>query len=153
MSYQLGIYRKDRGRDYIGLMINGKKTVDIKLSTRRLPPFHKMKAGDTFLIKESSGPIVGVGKIEWVEYYEIEVGKEDLLEILLDIWEQVGLESEDHAVRMFQKTRHNRYITVFGLEKVVKLPNPVWIEKRDRRSWISDYKPSLDFNLLLKNEK
>lgn len=30
--YQLGIYRRDRGQDYIKLMLSGKKTTDIKLS-------------------------------------------------------------------------------------------------------------------------
>lgn len=152
MAYQLGVYRRDRGRDYIDLMLDGSKTVDIKLATRRIPPYQSITPNDELLIKESSGPIVGACKIPWVKNFDLQSGGNDLFAILMEYWEPLGLRDEEHVLRMFEKTNFNRYATVFGLAEPVTFQRPVWIEKHDRRVWVADYKPPFEVDFLLKGE-
>jgi len=119
-------------------MLNGAKTVDIKLSTRKIAPYNRIKSGDIMYIKESSGPIVGRVKMPWVDYYEIS-DQDEILKILLDIQDSVGLDDEAHALRMFERVRHKRYVTVFGLADPEKLGRPIKIAKSDRRVWVPGF--------------
>lgn len=150
--YQLGIYRRDRGQDYIKLMLSGEKTVDIKLSNRRITPYKKILPNDILLIKESSGPIVGACKIEWVEDIDFGKTKEKLFPILMKYWKQLGLRDEEHVFRMYEKTNHNRFVTLFALSNPIEFATPVWIEKHDRRAWISNYRPPTYIDFVLKSE-
>lgn len=142
-SRHLGVYSRDRGRDYISLMLSGNKTVDIKLYTKRIPPWQLISAGDIMYIKETSGPVVGRVLIPKVSYYEI-TNPEQTLGILLSIWREVGLDSEEHALNMYEKVWDRRYVTVFHLAEPVTLQKPVSIEKRDRRVWVPYYRPPLE---------
>ena len=148
MVYQLAVYRRDRGRDYIDLMLSGEKTVDIKLSTRRIPPYQCIAPNDQLLIKESSGPLVGTCRIPWVKNFDLYEGRNDLFTILMEYWKSLGLRDEDHVMRMFEKTNHNRYVTVFGLLEPIVFEEPFWIEKHDRRVWIADYRPPFEINFI-----
>lgn len=149
MGYQLGVYRRDRGRDYIDLMLSGKKTVDIKLATRRIPPYERINVDDYLLIKESSGPVVGACKIPWVQYYDFKEGRNDMFSVLMDIWEPLGLRDEEHVLRMVEYVSHNRYATIFGLSEPTIFPSPIHVEKSDRRVWVPDFVPPIDIELQL----
>ncbi len=146
MVNHLAVYRRDRGKDYIDLMLKGIKPLDIKLSTRRIAPYNYVSAGDSMYIKESSGPVVGRLKIPWVEYHEIK-DPDEILYILLDIWKPVGLDSKDHAVSMYEKVAHKKYVTIFGLSDPIILDKPVRIEKSDRRVWVPNFSPGIDLKL------
>lgn len=135
------IYSKTRGKDYIELMLNGVKTVDVKLYYNRIAPYGYVKAGDMMYIKVSSGPIVGRVRIPQVKYYEIS-NHRDIFNILLDIQDRVGLENREAAQRMYEKTKSARYVTVFEIDKPERAAHPYRILKSDRRVWVPNFYPS-----------
>ena len=140
MANHLGVYnRKAFSIDYVAMMLEGAKTVDIKLSTRRIAPWQKITLGDYLYIKASSGPVVGRCLIPEVSYFELRPGSMELLDVLIDIHDRVGLRDEEHAQRMFEQKMHMKYATVFELDEPEELQLPVDIEKSDRRTWIADY--------------
>lgn len=142
----LAIYNKKKNRDYINMIFDGTKTVDIKLSYKRIAPYNKVTPGDIMYIKESSGPVVGRVKIISAKSYEIEDTLE-LLDLLLSIQPRVGLRDEAHAREMFEKVQDKKYVTVMELAEPEKLPKGIRIEKFDRRVWIADYKLPIDLAL------
>lgn len=143
----LGIYSRKRGnKDYINMMFNGEKTIDIKLSDRRIAPYNAIKDGDMLYVKESGGPVVGRILIPKVTYHEIS-NPMQILDILLTIQDRVGLDDEEHARRMFERVSGKRYITLFELTEPEALARPIRIEKYDRRVWIANYNLPIDLKL------
>jgi len=112
--------------------------MDIKLATRRIAPYKRLKVGDHVYIKESGGPVMGRVTVTECDDYEFR-DSYDLRNLLVDVWEPIGLDSKEHAIRMWQKKSHMKYATVFWFDDAVKLENPIKIIKHDRRVWISDY--------------
>jgi predicted transcriptional regulator len=146
MVNHLAVYSRNRGKDYIQMMFDGIKTVDIKLSNRKVAPFNAINSNDILYIKESSGPVVGRIRIPKVSYYEIN-DPVQILDILIQIRGPVGLEDDEHVTRMFQKVCDKRYVTVFELENPEPLLLPIRINKFDRRVWIQNYTPSMELKL------
>ena len=148
MANHLAVYNRKIFRvDYIAMMLEGVKTVDIKLSTRRIPPWQRINFGDWLYLKESSGPVVGRCLIPNVTYYELEPGSTQLLEILLDIQDQVGLMDEKHAHKMFEEKMHMKYASVFTLAEPEVLEQPIHIEKSDRMTWVADYNLPMELRM------
>ena len=148
MGNHLAVYnRKIFAVDYVQMMLDGSKTVDIKLANRRIAPYGYIKPGDFMYIKESSGPVVGRVMIPQVHYYELEPGSPELLDILLVIQERVGLRDEEHAHRMFENNSYRKYATVFELADPIELPNPVRIEKNNMFTWVPDYHVPLELRM------
>ncbi len=146
----LAVYSRKRGnKDYIEMMFSAEKTIDIKLSDRRIPPYNAINVGDMLYIKESSGPVVGRILIPKVTYHEISDPME-ILDILLAIQHRVGLDDEDHARRMFERVAGKRYVTLFELAEPEALQAPVFIEKHDRRVWVANYTLPIDLRLAFK---
>lgn len=143
----LGIYSRKRGnKDYIQMMFSGEKTIDIKLSDRRIPPYNAINDGDMLYVKESSGPVVGRILIPKVTYHEISDPMQ-ILDILLTIQDRVGLDNEEHAQRMFERVSGKRYVTLFELAEPEALERPIRIEKYDRRVWVANYNLPIDLRL------
>jgi len=128
------------------MMFSGEKTVDIKLSDRKIPPYNKIRNGDMLYIKESSGPVIGRILIPKVTYYEI-FDPMQILGILLTIQDQVGLDDKEHVTRMFERVAGKRYVTLFELSEPEPLEIPIYIEKYDRRVWIANYHLPIDLKL------
>jgi len=142
MANHLAVYnRKIFAVDYVKMMLDGQKTVDIKLANRRSATYGKLQPGDCVYIKESSGPVVGRVTIPHVKYYALQTGSSQLLDILLEIQERVGLKDEEHARRMFEQNNYRKYATVF------ELADPIRIEKNNMLTWVSNYQ--LPFELKL----
>jgi|GEM_PF-3405849 len=128
------------------MMFSGEKTIDIKLSDRRIPPYNAINDGDMLYVKESSGPVVGRILIPKVTYHVI-TNPMQILDILLTIQDSVGLDNEEHAKRMFERVAGKRYVTLFELAEPEALERPIRIEKYDRRVWVANY--NLPINLRL----
>lgn len=140
MGNHLAVYnRKIHAVDYVQMILDGEKTVDIKLANRQVAPYRKISPGDFMYIKESSGPVVGRVTIPHVKYYELKSGSSDLLDILLEIQERVGLRDKEHAYRMFENNSYRKYATVFELTNPIELSNPVRIEKANMSTWVPNY--------------
>lgn len=55
---------------YLRLILDGSKTVESRLTVRRIPPFGVVSVGDTIHFKASSGPYRAVATAAAVEYHE-----------------------------------------------------------------------------------
>lgn len=132
------MYSRNRRKDYIELILSGKKTVDIKLYFTRIAPYNKLHPNDLVYIKESGGPVVGSFQISNVAFYEIHQPPQ-ILRILEGIQSEVGLDDSADTLRMYAKTKSARYVTVFGIKNPYKLSPPILINKHDRRVWVTDF--------------
>ncbi len=134
----LAIYSRNRSKDYITMMLLGTKTVDVKLSYRKMAPYKKLAEGDVVYIKESAGPIVGRFTINKVKDVEI-INPNQILDMLFDIRDEVGLETDEAVLKMYNKVMYKKYMTIFWFENPEKLVPPIKIIKSDRRVWVPDY--------------
>ncbi len=142
----LAIYSRNRSRDYIDLMMNGEKTLDIKWSYNRIAPYKKLNAGDYIYIKETGGPVVGRIPVTEVEFLEI-IHPDQIRDIFLNVMEEIGMVDEAHVERVTKRMSGKRYATLFKFGTPEPLKLPVKIEKRDRRVWIADYNLPVELKL------
>jgi hypothetical protein len=137
--YHLAIYNsKTFKKDYIKMMLEKIKTADIKISERRTIPYNHLTVGDYIFLKESGGPVRGCIKVRSVNNLFIE-NPEDLLNLLMTSWKKLGVEDETKVLPWYEKVVGKKYVTIFDLEEPFTLANPIFIHKRDRRSWVSNY--------------
>jgi len=146
MNHLVVYKRKGLRRDYVQLMLDGEKTLDIKFSNRRVPPFNTLNKGDHMYIKESSGPVVGRCSISNFKYFDFQKDG-DMLALLMEHGERIGIESEEEAIRLFEKRNGYRYMTLFELEEPIALPHPIRVEKHDMRVWVANYQLPLELRL------
>lgn len=146
MDHLVVYKRKGLRRDYVQLMFDGDKTLDIKFSNRRVPPFNTLNKGDHMYIKESSGPVVGRCTITDFKYFDFQQGG-DMLALLMEHGEKIGIESEEEAIRLFEKRSGYRYMTLFQLDEPIALPHPIRVEKHDMRVWVANYQLPLELRL------
>lgn len=142
----LAIYSRKRNKDYIKLMLDGIKTLDIKWSFNKIAPFNKLNKDDHIYIKEASGPVVGRIKVTEVQNIEI-FHPDQILDIFLNVIEEIGLDDEDHAKRVAKKMSGKRYATLFKFTNPEPLKFPIRIEKHDRRVWVANYNLPIDLKL------
>ena len=112
---------------YLGLILDGTKTIESRFSVRKVPPYGHVESGDIVLLKATSGPIVGAFRASDVWYYQLDPG----------IWGQIRREygAAICAPEAFWQSRAAaRYATLIGVSEVQRLA-PVSIPKHDRRSW------------------
>ena len=57
-------------RHYLNLILSGEKQIECRLTRIPCPPFRRIEAGETVLLKESSGPMRGEAVVEKVEFFE-----------------------------------------------------------------------------------
>jgi len=147
---QLAVYNtKIFSKNYIEMMLNGEKTIDIKLSTQKIAPYEKLHKNDWIYLKESGGPVVGRVQVAEVENIDLEMKEpQHLFNILSKIIKEVGLKDESHAKNMYEKKKHCRYVCLFKLKNPQRIQNSVKIYKNDRRVWVPDYKLPLELEVL-----
>ena len=115
---------------YLRLIVEGIKTVECRLTRTPKPPFGVLKKGEQIYLKESSGPVLAVGRAGRIIYREIN-GPKDLAAIRREYGQEI-MAQED-----FWQSRSNcRYCTLAFLEKVEPLAEPFRIDKRDMRGWV-----------------
>jgi hypothetical protein len=114
---------------FLRFVLEGKKTVDSRFSTRRCAPYEVVHRGDVVLIKRSGGPIVAVAEVGQVWFYEIDK------KALYHIKSRFGpLLCADDPGFWESKTK-SCYATLMQLDRVQSI-TPVPCPKRDRRSWV-----------------
>ena len=57
---------------YLGYILEGRKTVESRFSSKRIPPFNSVDGGDVVLLKRSSGPIVGICQVQTRWFYQLD---------------------------------------------------------------------------------
>ncbi len=116
--------------DAITKILHGEKTVDVRLSQVMSPPFRRVMSGDTILLKQSSGSIVGEAQADNVLYYDHLTP-----ETVQDLKNRYGA-----AIAMPEQFWQNkataRYATVIFLKNPKHLVGIVPMQKNDRRGWV-----------------
>jgi hypothetical protein len=114
---------------YLQYILEGKKTVESRFSTRRFAPYHHVGRGDVVLLKQSSGPVVGICLVTHVWFYELNPQS----------WQELrsqfaqALCASDPA--FWQEREQAAYATLMRVREVQTIP-PLQFSKRDRRGWV-----------------
>lgn len=114
---------------FLSDVLQGRKTIESRFSSRRTPPFSSVSAGDVILLKASGGPIVGICRADAVWFYRTSAKS----------WGEIrdrfaqAMCAEDPA---FWDARRNRsFATLIRLSDVLAL-SPLQYQKQDRRGWL-----------------
>ncbi len=114
---------------YLQFVLNGQKTVESRFSTRRYAPYNQVRSGDVILLKQSSGPIIGICQVAHVWCYHLNPQSWQYIQ------EQFAqaLCAQDPA---FWKDReHASFATLMQIQNVQVIA-PIPYKKRDRRGWV-----------------
>ncbi len=114
---------------YLQFILDGKKTVESRFSTRRYPPYKSVYRGDVILLKQSGGPIVGVCQVADAWFYHLDTTS----------WKTIKEEFAQAICAqdpLFWKDReHASFATLIRMKHVRSLM-PIQYTKRDRRGWV-----------------
>jgi hypothetical protein len=114
---------------YLQLVLEGSKTVESRFSSRRSPPYHKVKRGDVILLKRSSGPILGICEVSDVWFYRLDPASWGL--IRSEFTKAMCAQDPD-----FWRNREGAsFATLMRIQEVTRI-SPINCEKRDRRGWV-----------------
>lgn len=134
MQHHLAVFTQP----WLDLILDGKKTIDSRLSKVRCIPHGKVNAGDVVYMKESVGLVKGEFTVSEVETYE------DLTpEVLQNIHSRYHREIfADLGLQGFRdKWVTSKYATLIHVTKVFAYETPFPFPKRDRRAWLLLDKP------------
>lgn len=114
---------------YLRFILEGRKTVESRFSSKRIAPFNSVNKGDVVLLKRSSGPIVGICQLQNCWFYQLDPRT----------WSEIraqytkALCAQDPS---FWETRRSAaYATLMRIGNVHELP-AIEHRQRNRRGWI-----------------
>lgn len=137
MSHHICIFNKKRyGRDYIDLILKGKKIIDVKFGINKVSPYNKLIEGDTVYLKESGGPLLGYIKVGKVKFIDIKNPKQ-IDNIFRANKGKLAISSNSELENLIKSFRHYRYCTVFEILKPIKFKKPISYSSSGRSGWIS----------------
>jgi ASC-1-like (ASCH) protein len=114
---------------YLDAIIEGRKTVEARLTKTKHPPFGQIAAGDKLFIKLASGPVCAVATVRKVKQYEgLSPSKIEQLKNQYNKW----ILGTDEYWRSKQDCKYGVLILLGNVERL----KPVFINKRDWRAWV-----------------
>jgi Ser/Thr protein kinase RdoA (MazF antagonist)/predicted transcriptional regulator len=134
----LVVYKRIKTKNYINWMFDGSKTIDIKFQHNKRFPWQGINKGDILYVKESGGPVVGTINLGEVEFHEVYSWQDSYI-LLEPFIKKLKLRDKKHLEKICRKHEGKRYLIIFKLKKPLLFNNPVYISKRDQRSWVRDY--------------
>lgn len=116
--------------DSVEAIFSGSKKIEGRFSKIKIPPYLKVSAGDTILIKIPGEDIVGQFNVDRVIYYDHPTK--------VEIDEIKARHSKGLALPSSFWLSHEKinYITLMFIKSVTKFIIPPQIPKRDLRSWV-----------------
>ena len=117
-------------KETIQKIFTGRKTLEIRLSQKKVVPFEKVSAGDDVFIKESGGPVRGkfrAGKVEFFRNFD----KKGLLRLKSTFGDKLAVDSG-----FWQKRMKSRFATLISIKSTEKFPRGLKMSKSDRRPWV-----------------
>ncbi|OGD62382.1 hypothetical protein A2215_03010 [Candidatus Berkelbacteria bacterium RIFOXYA2_FULL_43_10] len=116
--------------DTAELILKGKKRIDLRISQKKIIPYHTISVGDEILLKKSGGDIVGKARASKVIFYD-SFAKKDLEKIKNEYGKYI-LMSDD----FWEVKSSGKYLTMIFLEAVERFVAPIKFRKKDLRSWV-----------------
>lgn len=113
---------------YLRLILEGRKTIECRLTRIKYPPFRLIDPGDLILLKQSGGPVCGRARVKKVQFYE-NLTPARVQEIRRS-YNHLILGEEDY----WESHQNSRYGSLIWLEKVEKIP-PYRLPGWNMKSW------------------
>ncbi len=114
---------------YLELILEGRKTVESRFSSRRCAPYQRVRSGDILLLKRSSGPVVGLCEVGSVWFYRLDA----------ESWQIIKTEfAQALCVQdpsFWENRQHASYATLMRIQHVCPIA-PTKFVKYDRRGWV-----------------
>lgn len=114
---------------YLRYILEGRKTIESRFSSRRIAPYGNVQSDDVILLKRTGGPVLGLCQISNRWYYELDPQS----------WNEIRTEfSQMLCVQdpAFWKQRESaEFATLMTLRNVLKI-QPIKYSKNDRRGWV-----------------
>ncbi len=129
MQYHLAIFTQP----WLDLILDGKKTIDSRLSKVRCAPYGKISEGDVVYMKENVGLVKGQFIASKIETYE-DLTTERLHNIRSHYHREIFVDMGFEEFR--EKWTFAKYATLIHITNVRTYKNPFPFPKKDRRSWI-----------------
>lgn len=114
---------------YLGLILDGKKTVESRFGVQRCAPHGRVAPQDIVLLKRVSGPVVAICEVRETWFF-------DLTKVGIDtVRDQFSgpLCADDPA--FWARRAHSTLATLMRIERVTPI-DPIRVAKRDRRGWV-----------------
>jgi len=111
-------------------IFSGKKTMDIRLSRRKVLPFGHISSGDKILIKETGGKVLGEFNAARVISYD-NLDSVQLEKVKRDYNRFIKMDS-----LFWHEREDSKYGTIIFIDKVQPVLIPMFFKKRDRRPWM-----------------
>jgi len=125
---------------YLDKIVDGTKTIELRLTKTAIPPFNSVAIGDRLFLKESSGPVCAVAKVSaFTEFKNLTPGK--IAKLKAEFNDKICGEDE------YWKFKSDCRFAVLVWLKNVRRLKPVRIDKKDWRAWVV-LSESNDFGLL-----
>jgi ASC-1-like (ASCH) protein len=129
-------------KPYLDAIIEGRKTIESRLSRTKRPPFGQITAGDKLFLKLASGPVCAVATVQAVKQFEnLTPGK---IQQLKTQYNNSILGTDEY----WAGKSNCLYGMLVWIEDT-KAINPVFITKYDWRAWVVLTEKE-DFGLLQK---
>jgi len=125
---------------YLDKILNGSKSIELRLLKSAVPPFGRVSPGDTLVLKESSGPVCAVAQVTAVK----QLSKLTPAKIAQLKAQYNHLILGDDLFWQFKSDC--KFAALYWLNNIATIP-PVRIYKKDWRAWVVLKKPN-DFGLL-----
>jgi hypothetical protein len=114
---------------YLSSILEGRKTIESRFSTRRFAPYGKVQSGDLVLLKASAGPIAGLFIAENVWNYEVD--PDGVAGLRKRFGEGLCISDEE----FWHRKSSSAYATLIQIGEVTRI-SPLPFVKRDRRGWV-----------------
>jgi len=125
VNYHLVILKKP----YLDAILDGRKTVESRLTKTSRSPFGQVFAGDKLFLKQSCGPVCAAATVAMVKNFE-NLTPQRIIE-LKEKYNQYVLGTDEY----WQSKRDCKFGFLVWLEDV-KAVRPVRISKKDWRAWV-----------------
>lgn len=114
---------------FLAHVLEGRKSIESRFSTRQCAPFRRVSVGDIVLLKEASGPVRGVCEISKTWFFDLD--SMPLSEVRERFAEDICATDDE-----FWRARETAdYATLLKLRSVREV-SPLRCPKRDRRGWV-----------------
>jgi len=113
---------------YLRLCLEGQKTIESRFSTRKIAPYHRVRAGDVMLLKKPGGPVVGICGVSDSWFYELDPISWRMI--------KTGFLKEIHAEPEFWIEHESAAYATLIRVRNARPVNPIDLLKRDRRAWV-----------------
>ena len=140
MNHHLVILKKP----YLDLILDGRKTVEVRLTKIRCAPFSRIFAGDKLFFKISSGAVCGIGKVRKIK--ELSGLTKAKVEKLKSKYNHLICGDDEY----WREKKNCGFGVLVWLESV-KATEPVQIDKKDWRAWVV-LKKNASYGLLKKGK-